>query len=273
MRFEYVFGFALLLGTGASSADAPKVEPLREPLRLELELEREPDATGTGGNASEKTLFAVVPELGLRVPLERVREPFRCTTARAEQDGMQAVSISCDPTQRTTSRVMVIANSRPALGPAQPDLLKVDPRRCSENCVTRLLDKHRTLELALPLRGEVLDAPCPDGVKPLPLDVRFETRFRVDTNDEGVLARLPFWVLSLPTRHVAVEIARWRSTCVFETKPSELTARCGDETLTATLTQNRLTFGPGARGALVLPCGTLPRWPRKNSPAPVLSRQ
>lgn len=245
------FALSWLLAS-ASSFAAPSASAPPVPLVVTLELA--PDAH------AQTTLFAVIEELQLRVPLDRVSEPFRCNTFYFDNQRGQAIDVSCDPTQRTSS---LIANFVLA---GRPNELAVSPRRCSEDCVHHTLATPRHLELRLPIRGEAPEAPCPEGTKTTPVDFRFETRQRVDNNQEGVLARLPFLFLTSSSPPLAIPLSRLdiRSTpCRAKPSPSELVVTCGEQVFVAKQTGRRLSFEDGkARGGVVLPCGKQARWPK-----------
>lgn len=231
----------------APSASAP-------PVPLVVTLELAPDAH------AQTTLFAVIEELQLRVPLERVQEPFRCNTHYFDNERGQAIDVSCDPTQRTSSRV---ANF---VFPGHADQLGIYPRRCSEDCSRHTLATPRHLELRLPIRGEAPEAPCPEGAKTTPVEFRFETRQRVDRDQEGVLARLPFLFLKSSSPPLAIPVS-WRDVrstpCRAKPGPSELVVTCGEQVFVAKQTGNRLDFEDGsARAGVVLPCGKLAKWPK-----------
>jgi hypothetical protein len=243
-------GFLLLFSS--ASVAAPRASAPPAPLVVELELA--PDAH------AQTTLFAVIEELGLRVPLERVREPFRCTTSYVDNESGQAIDVSCDPTQRTASRVANFVFA------GYPDQLLINPRRCSEDCSRRKLPAPRHLELRLPIRGDAPATPCPEGAKTTPVAFRFERRQRVDRNSEGDLARLPFLFLTSSSPPLAIPVS-WhdlRSTkCSAKPSPSELVVSCGEQVFVAKQSGNRLSFDDGsARGGVVLPCGKLARWPK-----------
>lgn len=244
-------GLSWLLAS-ASSFAAPSASAPPVPLIVTLELA--PDAR------AQTTLFAVIEELQLRVPLERVREPYRCGTFYFDNERGQAIDVSCDPTQRTSSRVANFVFA------GHPDQLGFYPRRCSEDCSRHTLATSRHLELRLPIRGKAPESPCPQGAKPTPIDFRFETRRRVDRNQEGDLERLPFLFLTSSSPPLAIPVS-WhdlRSTpCRAKPSPSELVVTCGQQVFVAKQTGNRLDFADGrARAGVVLPCGKLARWPK-----------
>jgi hypothetical protein len=242
----------LLLFASASSLAAPNAAAPPLPLVVELELANDAHA--------QQTLFAVIDELGLRVPLERVREPFRCSASYMDNERGQAIQASCDPTQRTASRV---ANY---LDPTRPDFLSFEPRHCSEDCVRQPLSVRRLLVLRLPIRGQVADAPCPEAMQTTSVDFRFETRWHVGYGADGVQARLPFLFLTTSSPAVAVPVSRnsLRSTkCAANPSQNQLQVTCGEQVFVAQQTGNRISFDDGGpRGALVLPCGKLARWPK-----------
>jgi hypothetical protein len=172
----------------------------------------------------------------------------------------QAIHASCDPTQRTASRIVNY------LDPHRPDLLSFEPRHCSENCVRESLAVRRRLELRLPIRGQVADAPCPEATRTVPVDFRFETRWHVGNSPDGVLARLPFLFLTTSSPSVAVPVSRnsLRSAkCTAKPSQNQLQLSCGEQVFVARQVGNRISFDDGApRGELVLPCGKLARWPK-----------
>jgi hypothetical protein len=241
----------LLVFSSTWSAAAPSSTTPPVPLVVELELA--PDAQ------AQTTLFAIVEELGLRVPLERVREPFVCSTRYVDNQHGQAIDVACDPTQRTASSIVNY------ILPGHPNQLAISPRRCSEDCSRQPLPTSRHLELRLPIRGEAPPIPCPEATKTTHVDFRFERRQRVDLDSEGVLARLPFLFLTSSAPPLAIPVS-WRDVrstqCSAKPGPNQLVVTCGEQVFVAKQTGNRLSFDDGrARAGVVLPCGKRARWP------------
>jgi hypothetical protein len=234
------------------------------PLSLQLEI-----APGPG---AAKTLFLLVPELELRVPLEEVKAPFRCTSLwerrspGREQD--QVVTVSCDPTQRAAARIDLIAFvNRPASRTPQ-GLLSINPRRCSgDACVKRELGVWRELTLAPLIAGQSPPPPCAPAAPPVPLDVQLvlEPRFATNLYGKKVRVRSPRLDIAALKLSVPAFQTPWAdTTCATAFEGGRFALACNSGSFVAIVADGVLRFESdgGARGGIPLPCGAVPRWPR-----------
>jgi len=242
--------------SAATSALAPPGPPGDGPLQLRFEVASKPDGT--------RWLFALVPELELRVPLEEVRAPFACALeAPRHEPRLTAVSIGCDPTERLSSAVYEVLLVAKSPNEQPGALLEIEPRRCAEACVHIALPAWRALQIEPQIAGDSRPPCAPVSPRvPLSLALWNEPRFGNDA-EHAHQARLSSGRLVLKNPDVASPLLAYPGadqTCASAVRGDHWVVSCsGGALFSAAVREDRLEI-PG-RGAVPLPCGATPRWP------------